>query len=242
MRNFFLAQTIFQSGYRPGQSLLHQMSVSKKWILVFLFIICASSGSAILLICLTGICLLGAWIADVKFLVLVKLLYSIRWFLALIFLFPLIFTPGLTIESLGFIPIDITWEGLTDAFRSTLIIIDMFFMSTLFINTTDPNQIFQSIQRLNFCKDPRIKTKIETALSLGMWSIQLIPHICLEVEDFMLNKLEECNKENGWKGVKKAWQIALLLVPTLVHVLKHNQKFSEIISQTEFENRKMNLT
>ncbi len=232
MKNIFLTRTIFDHGYQSGQSLLHQLPVSQKWFFIFLFFICVSNGSIILLICLAGICLWGCWIASLSFKIFGQLLYSIRWFLAIIFICSLFFTPGLPIQTLDFIPFEISEEGFKEAFRSSLLIVDMFFMSTLFIKTTQPKQIFQSIKKLNFIKNPGGRAKTEAILNLGVWSFQLIPHICLEVERFMLDKLEKEKNESGWKGIKKAWQIALLLVPTLIHILRQNQKFSEIVSPT----------
>jgi energy-coupling factor transporter transmembrane protein EcfT len=210
---------ILEGRYQPGTSFLHRMRTSAKLIIVLLFFLLASWGHLEVLGVLMLICLLAMALAHIPFKTVGMMVYAFRWLFLIIGLFPLFTTPGVVVEELQFLLVTISWEGLKAGLESFLKLLEMFFLSLILVRTTSPQTLMNTLQRTVIIKNPKWKKTFQEFFMTGLWTVQLIPMICLETEGFMLSRLNEEN-ENKIFGLKKAWRTAGQLGPLMSHLFR----------------------
>ncbi len=214
-----LSQMILQGRYQPGSSLLHRMSPSLKLVLALVFFLLASWGELKILAVLMIVCLLAMALAHIPFKVVGRFVYTFRWLFLIIGLFPLFTTPGALVEGLQFLPFAISWEGLKAGLESFLRLLEMFFLSLILVRTTSPQALMNTLQRAVIIKNSAWKKTVQEFFMTGLWTVQLIPMICVETETFMLSRLEQEN-EKKISGLKKAWRAASQLGPLMAHLFR----------------------
>jgi len=224
-----LSQMILEGRYQPGTSFLHRLAPSLKLILVLTFFLLASWGDLKILGGLMIVCLLAMVLAHIPIKTVGRFVYAFRWLFLIIGLFPLFATPGAVVEELQFLPFTISWEGMKAGLESFLKLLEMFFLSLILVRTTSPQALMNTLQRAVIIKNQRWKQTVQEFFMIGLWSVQLIPMICVETETFMLSKLNEENEElkspackggRGDSSFKKAWRIASQLGALMAHLFR----------------------
>lgn len=226
-----LSQSILESRYQDGDSFFHELSPGWKIVFVLALLVWVAFADLPVLIGLTALIVLCTVKAGIALGTLLKLLRSLRWLLLVIGVFPMLFTPGTVVPALSFLPVPVTWEGIHGGVTACLKLTVMFAMSILLTRTTPPMALINCLQRWVILPSPVWRQKILDVFTVGLWSIQLIPLLCVEAERFILGEMErrrEASTESKKKmGLRDAWSAALLLGPLVTHLFSQVDRFAQ---------------
>ncbi|GJL79739.1 MAG: hypothetical protein NPINA01_27280 [Nitrospinaceae bacterium] len=174
------------------------------------------------------ICLLGIVLAKTGFGGVIRKLRTFAWFILLLGIFPVFFTPGTSIESVSVL--GVTWEGLEAgaliACRLTL----MFLISMLFMHTTAPEDLFTAQAS---GKDDGPRASLRQIGTVGLMAFQLLPILCIEVERRLIAELNSGKDVVKGNLFQKARQVARLLVPLTVSIFENTEEFSKRLEGVE---------
>ncbi|CCQ91337.1 membrane hypothetical protein [Nitrospina gracilis 3/211] len=230
-----LSKSILESRYQKGDSFFHKLSPGWKILTVLGLLVWIALADLTVLVGLTILVVLCAISAGIPLATLLKLLRSLRWLLLVIGVFPMLFTPGTVIPVLSFLQVPITWEGIHGGTMACVKLTVMFVLSILLTRTTPPMALIECLQRWVILPSPVWRQKILDVFTVGLWSIQLIPILCVEAERFILGEMErrrEANAETQKKmGLRDAWSAALLLGPLVTHLFGQVDRFALELQQ-----------
>jgi len=148
------------------------------------------------------------------------------WFILLIAVFPAFFTPGLPLDGgRGFSP-GLTLEGLETAAQTACRLILMFLISMIFIHTTKPTDLFPK-RTQGDGRTGGVENFFNEAGTVGLMALQILPHLCVEVEQWWASEFQSRKKEIRGSLFNKARQTARLLVPLTGSIFANTERFSE---------------
>jgi len=210
--------------YSPGNSVLHRTSVSRK-IFLGLGILCLTAwGKWVGVATVFLACLAGIFNAQIDFATVARKLRAFLWFILLLGIFPVFFTPGTSIA--GGSLLGVTWEGLEAGALTPFRLIVMFLVSMLFMHTTAPADLF-AFNHSDENKRRGLWVPFRQAGTVGLMAFQLLPILCVEVEKWLAAELSSGKQVVRGNLFQKARQVARLLVPLTVSVFENTERFSK---------------
>lgn len=233
IRNFSLGDLV-PGFYVPGDSLLHRISVARRLSLALLTLVIAAfaewtgiAGAGIL-------CLTGLLFSRMGFGMVLRRLKYYVWFILLIAIFPAFFTPGPPLDGGDGFSLGLTSEGLEAAALTACRLILMFLVSMIFIHTTKPTDLFPRRTQ----KDSQLAgvgNFLNEAGTVGLMALQILPLLCIEVEQWLAAEFQSRKKEIRGSLFNKARQTARLLVPLTVSIFENPEKFSQQLKKADRE-------
>ncbi len=212
--------------YVPGDSPLHRLALARKLFLALLTLVIAAFGEWKGVAGAGALCLIGLILSRMGLRVVGRRLKYFVWFILLIAIFPALFTPGSPLDGGEGFSLGLTYEGLETAALTACRLILMFLISMIFIHTTAPADLFpKQIQA-----DAKVKGVgrfLNEAGTVGLMAFQILPVICIEVEQWLAAEFQSRKKEISGSLFNKARQTARLLVPLTVSIFENTEKFSQ---------------
>ena len=230
MKQKFSINHLMPGVYTPGNSVLHRMPVVWK-ITLGLGILCLTAWgkwmgvAAVILVCLAGIIL-----AEMGFRMVAQKLRAFFWFILLLGIFPVFFTPGTPIDAIPFL--GLTWEGLDAGALVSCRLALMFLVSMLFMHTTSPKDLF-AIANSEKKDGHWIWDSFKETGTVGLMAFQLLPILCVEVEKRLIAELDSGKDKIRGNLFNKARQTARLLIPLTVYVFENTDLFAERLGNAD---------
>jgi len=175
--------------------------------------------AAVSLICLSAIVL-----AKLGFTMVLQKLRTFVWFVLFLGIFPVFFTPGTSIEIVS--ALGVTWEGLEAGVLTSCRLMLMFLVSMLFMHTTAPEDLF-AFNNSAEKEGQGSWSPFRQAGTVGLMAFQLLPILCVEVEKWMAQELDDGKGAVKGNLFQKARQVARLLVPLTVSIFSNTEQFSK---------------
>jgi energy-coupling factor transport system permease protein len=223
MRNVDLSSLVLGGSYQPGDSILHRMATRSKILWAFIFLIGIALGSGWVQGSLALVLLMALGFSGASLLGFFKRLRAFVWFLLLLGLFPAFFTPGAPVPGLSGLPVSISQEGLLLGGATVLRMVLMFLVSMILLRTTSPRSLVQQIDVFTSWI-PWFSEALKQFFLVGLMAFQMLPALCAEAENFLKKEMPE-NMDRG-NIFKRIRQVAQLLMPLLVSVLRDPARFS----------------
>ncbi len=174
--------------YAPGNTWVHRLGAGPKIIFVIVLLTAIAWGgwNTVLAAALMCLFLMGA--AHIPALVMLARLKSIFWFVAVVVIFPLVFAPGEPLPGLGFLPFEISKEGLNQGGLSGSKLILVFALSWWLLATTHPRNLYEFFEIVG-SKFKWTGLPVRDYLLIGWLAFQAIPLLFVEAEKFYAESL-----------------------------------------------------
>lgn len=155
--------------------------------------------------------------------VLIKGLKPILFLLSFAFLFQILFTPGETLLSIGFL--SITKEGLTLAMIIALRLILLVFLTNLLTFTTSPVSITDGVEELlSFFKFLKVPSH-EIAMTMSI-SLRFIPTLFEEAERIMKAQMARGAEFGTGKFLERIKGYIPLVIPLFIGVFRKAEELA----------------
>ena len=223
MKNIDLSSLVLGGSYQPGDSVLHRMAARTKILWTFIFLVGIALGSAWMHGLVAVVLLTALGFSGASLLGFFKRLRAFVWFLLLLGLFPAFFTPGTPVPVLSWLPVSISQEGLLLGGATVLRMVLMFLVSMILLRTTSPRSLVQQIDIFTSWI-PWFSESLKHFFLVGWMAFQMLPALCAEAENFLKKEMPE-NMDRG-NIFQKIRQVAQLLMPLLISVLRDPARFS----------------
>ena len=235
MKQKFSFSHLMPGVYAPGDSVLHKATINWKIFLGLGLLSLTAFGrwmgiAAIFLVCLIGLILAGVGMRAVC-----QRLRTFVWFILLLGIFPVFFTPGSSIEVGDGYSLGLTWEGLEAGALFSCRMTLMFLISMIFMHTSRPADLFR-LQKPGHDDDNGMRAFFREAGTVGLMAFQLLPILFEEVEKRLvteLNDKDEIKKKISGSLFNKARQVAHLLIPLTVFVFENTEQYSKKLNNPD---------
>ena len=221
-----LSHDLLAGRFQPGDSVLHRMCPGWKVFGVSILVVLTAMGNFPVL---GGLLLLGTTglvVADISPTRIWALLKTFKWFLLVIGILPVLMTPGHAIESLAFLPVQTTWEGLNTGAESIFKFTLMILFSMILMRTTTPGDLMPSETAMTVFGFSITNRWLKEFFAVGIWAFHLIPLLFVEAEKFILSRCATL-EGNRWNRFKSAMDEGLFLGPLLAHVLNQANRWGQ---------------
>ncbi|MBT5469579.1 MAG: hypothetical protein HOK41_03155 [Nitrospina sp.] len=216
-------ETIFSpnsGGFVPGSGWIYGVRSDYKICGTFLLLALSGMADGIILAVLTLMVFGLAKMASISFREIYLMMRKLAWFFMAIFIFPVFFTPGYFLDLPLWIPINISWEGLTLASESCVRLINVLLISAILMRTT--SNLLEGVDNL-ICDQGIVGKKIKELIRIAVMSIELLPLIFQKAER-QLAELKSVEKMTLTQTVQKAIQ---QVVPFIISVFSTCAKLTQ---------------
>ncbi len=174
--------------YSPGDTWVHRLGAGSKIIFVILLLTAIAWGGWKIIIAVGASYIFLTLAAQISFRTVMRRLKSVFWFVAVVVFFPLVFAPGEPLPGLGFLPFEITREGLNQGGLSGSKLILIFALSWWLLGTTHPRNLYGFFERAG-SKFKWTGLPVQDYLLIGWLAFQSIPLLFVEAEKFYADSL-----------------------------------------------------
>lgn len=230
MKKDFSINQLMPGFYTPGNSILHRTPVPWKMFLGLAMISLTALGQWTGIAIVSLVCLIGLFLANIGYRMIYQKMRTFIWFILLIGIFPVFFTPGTSIEIVSVL--GLTWEGLEAGALTSCRLMLMFLVSMLFMHTTAPADIF-ALRNTEGNEGRSSWGFFRDLGTVGLMAFQLLPILCDEVEKRLITELN--TRRDMFRGnlFHKARQAARLLIPLTVFVFENTEQFSKRLNNAD---------
>ena len=221
-----LSHDLLAGRFQPGDTVLHRMRPGRKVFGVGILVILTAVGNVPVLGGLLLLAGMGLVVADISPARIGGLLKTFKWFLLVIGGLPVLMTPGHLIESLAFLPVDTTWEGLNAGAESIFKFMLMICFSLILMRTTAPSDLMPAESKMTLLGFSNLNRWLNEFFAVGVWAFHLIPLLIVEVEKFILSRCGAL-EGNRWDRFKSALDAGLFLGPLIVHLLSQAKRWEQ---------------
>jgi len=212
---------IQNSGYHPGDSILHSIGARSKILLALVCIFVTGTGGGLALLFMFFLCHLGMLVSGIFILDAWKRLAALKILFLVLGVTPLFLTPGAPLYFFSEIPLPVTKEGLECSVFTVSRLVCMVWISMILVRTTSPQSLMEIVSgsRSNFFTKSKA---LQEFVLVGILSFQILPHLLAEAEE----KMRACwrdgkvqNKDDRLETLKEMvrsiimWVVAALANP-----------------------------
>ena len=206
------------SGYHPGDSILHTTKTRNKMLLALacIFFIALGEGPALLI--MFFLCHLGMVCSEMPILDAWRRLVELKILFLVIGIIPLFITPGVQLYILGGFPLPITREGFECGFFASSRLACMVWISMILVWATSPQSFMKiaSDSQSKFFANNKI---LQEFILLGILSFQLLPWLFVEVEEKIRNHWQENKNQTKRSRIETVKSMVKLIVVWVVQIL-----------------------
>ena len=173
---------IQNSGYHPGDSILHSIGARSKILLALVCIFVTGTGGSLSLLFMFFLCHLGMLVSGIFILDAWKRLAALKILFLVLGVTPLFLTPGapLYFSSEFFLPV--TKEGLEFSVFTVSRLACMVWISMILVRTTSPQSLIEIVYGSRSRFFAKSKALQEFVL-VGILSFQILPALLVEAEE-----------------------------------------------------------
>jgi len=212
---------IQNSGYHPGDSILHSIGARSKILLALACIFVTGTGGGLALLFMFFLCHLGMLVSGIFILDAWKRLAALKILFLVLGVTPLFLTPGVPLYFFSEFTLPVTKEGLECSVFTVSRLVCMVWISMILVRTTSPQSLMEIVSgsRSNFFTKSKA---LQEFVLVGILSFQILPHLLAEAEE----KMRACwrdgkvqNKDNRLETLKEMvrsiimWVVAALADP-----------------------------
>ena len=212
---------IQNSGYHPGDSILHSTGARSKILLALVCIFVTGTGGGLALLFMFFLCHLGMLVSGIFILDAWKRLAALKILFLVLGVAPLFLTPGAPLYFFSEFTLPVTKEGLECSVFTVSRLACMVWISMILVRTTSPQSLMEIVSgsRSNFFTKSKA---LQEFVLVGILSFQILPHLLAEAEE----KMRACwrdgkgqNKDNRLETLKEMvrsiimWVVAALADP-----------------------------
>ena len=212
---------IQNSGYHPGDSILHSTGARSKILLALVCIFVTGTGGGLALLFMFFLCHLGMLVSGIFILDAWKRLAALKILFLVLGVAPLFLTPGAPLYFSSEFTLPVTKEGLECSVFTVSRLVCMVWISMILVRTTSPQSLMEIVSgsRSNFFTKSKA---LQEFVLVGILSFQILPHLLAEAEE----KMRACwrdgkvqNKDNRLETLKEMvrsiimWVVAALANP-----------------------------
>ncbi|MBI4390124.1 MAG: hypothetical protein HY580_08080, partial [Nitrospinae bacterium] len=154
------------------------------------------------------------------------------WFLLVIGTFPVLFTPGIPLDSLAFFPIAVTREGVEQGGYALSRFILMFLISYLLLRVTSPGSLIEAAEKRT--AGPGSPPGKEY-LIVAVLAFQLVPLLFAEAEALAASRAKAGGRGKGLPAQMRFW--SRLLIDFAGHALARREYFARQLGMRGGEGR-----
>ncbi len=212
---------IQNSGYHPGDSILHSIGARSKILLALVCIFVTGTGGGLALLFMFFLCHLGMLVSGIFILDAWKRLAALKILFLVLGVTPLFLTPGAPLYFSSEFSLPVTKEGLECSVFTVSRLVCMVWISMILVRTTSPQSLIEIVYGSRSRFFAKSKALQEFVL-VGILSFQILPHLLAEAE----GKMRACwrdgkgqNKDNRLETLKEMvrsiimWVVASLADP-----------------------------
>lgn len=207
--------------YSPGDSPLHRLPVGAKLTLALLMFAGAALGGWRTLSVLTLVCFYGLVVAGLSLAESLANLRKLFWFLLIIGTFPVLFTPGIPLDSLAFFPITVTREGIEQGGYALFRFLLMFLISYLLLRVTSPGSLIEAAEK-RIAGPGRLPGR--EYFIVAVLAFQLVPLLFAEAEALAASRAKAGGRGEGLLAQMRFW--SQLLIDFAGHALARREYFA----------------
>ena len=212
---------IQNSGYHPGDSILHSTGARSKILLALVCIFVTGTGDGLVLLFMFFLCHLGMLVSGIFILDAWKRLAALKILFLVLGVAPLFLTPGAPLYFSSEFTLPVTKEGLECSVFTVSRLACMVWISMILVRTTSPQSLMEIVSgsRSNFFTKSKA---LQEFVLVGILSFQILPHLLAEAEE----KMRACwrdgkvqNKDDRLETLKEMvrsiimWVVAALANP-----------------------------
>jgi energy-coupling factor transporter transmembrane protein EcfT len=212
---------IQNSGYHPGDSILHSTGARSKILLALVCIFVTGTGGGLVLLFMFFLCHLGMLVSGIFILDAWKRLAALKILFLVLGVTPLFLTPGAPLYFSSEFSLPITKEGRECSVFTVSRLVCMVWISMILVRTTSPQSLMEIVSgsRSNFFTKSKA---LQEFVLVGILSFQILPHLLAEAEE----KMRACwrdgkvqNKDDRLETLKEMvrsiimWVVAALADP-----------------------------
>jgi energy-coupling factor transporter transmembrane protein EcfT len=212
---------IQNSGYHPGDSILHSTGARSKILLALVCIFVTGTGGGLALLFMFFLCHLGMLVSGIFILDAWKRLAALKILFLVLGVAPLFLTPGAPLYFSSEFTLPVTKEGLECSVFTVSRLVCMVWISMILVRTTSPQSLMEIVSgsRSNFFTKSKA---LQEFVLVGILSFQILPHLLAEAEE----KMRACwrdgkvqNKDDRLETLKEMvrsiimWVVAALADP-----------------------------
>jgi len=212
---------IQNSGYHPGDSILHSIGARSKILLALVCIFVTGTGGGLALLFMFFLCHLGMLVSGIFILDAWKRLAALKILFLVLGVTPLFLTPGAPLYFSSEFSLPVTKEGLECSVFTVSRLACMVWISMILVRTTSPQSLMEIVSgsRSNFFTKSKA---LQEFVLVGILSFQILPHLLAEAEE----KMRACwrdgkvqNKDDRLETLKEMvrsiimWVVAALADP-----------------------------
>ena len=173
---------IQNSGYHPGDSILHSIGARSKILLALVCIFVTGKGGGLALLFMFFLCHLGMLVSGIFILDAWKRLAALKILFLVLGVTPLFLTPGAPLYFSSEFSLPVTKEGLECSVFTVSRLACMVWISMILVRTTSPQSLLEIVygSRARFFAKSKA---LQEFVLVGILSFQILPHLLVEAEE-----------------------------------------------------------
>ena len=201
IKKFIKINRTKSSGYLEGDTALHKLKAETKIIVALFLLLGSRIGNGWVLMGVGLLSMTGVLVARVP---VKELLYHIRrmaWFFLAILIFPVLFTPGFYVDLPSWLPITVSYEGLSLGLEFSVRLLNILFIYLVLVSTTSSGDWMSGLDKLLGLLSQRFYD-IRELLAVAVTAVKFLPMVFAETEDYF-SSLQKTEGERGYQKLRK---------------------------------------